>query len=79
MKLKFLKKENDEIYIMIGEKEFSSNDYVDMIKEIYSNEKVEVEFSSDITSEEQESVNFMIAEINKINVKSDVSEDEDIL
>lgn len=66
MKLKFEKSEEGEISVKIEDRNFVTKDYIQMIKDIKSDEKMEAEFSEEITQEEQNSVNSMLDEINKI-------------
>ncbi len=66
MKLKFKKNENKEILVKINGKDFSTKDYIEMIKEINNEKKIEVEFGKNVTEEEQESVLSMFNDINNI-------------
>ena len=75
MKLKFEKNKNGEITIKVDGKDFSTKDYIQMIKKIKNEEKIEPEFGGNITEEEQNSVNSMIDDLNNIK-ESKVDESE---
>jgi len=60
-------KENDQCNIILQKADGSKIDfsYIDMIKELYEEQKIEeAEFEGDFTDEEQESVKLLINEIN---------------
>ena len=66
MKLKFTKNKDGEISVKIGEKDFSIEDYIEMIKELKDENSIEAEFGGNISVEEQNSVKSMLQEINNI-------------
>lgn len=66
MKLKFEKNKKRETFVKVDGKDFSTKDYIEMIKKIKNKEKIEVEFEEDITTEEQGNIESMINEINSI-------------
>ena len=66
MKLKFGKKPSGDIFVKVGEKNFSTKDYIRMVKEIKKGKKIGKEFGKNITREEQKSVESMLEEINSI-------------
>jgi hypothetical protein len=76
MKLHFDKKEDGEIYAQVEGKDFSTKDYIQMIKEVKSEKKIEASFGKQITQDEQDSVKEMLVEINQINKEDTVSGDE---
>lgn len=60
-------KENDQCSIVLEKADGSKIDfsYIDMIKELYEEQKIEkAEFEGDFTEEEKGSVNLLIDEIN---------------
>ena len=66
MKLKFEKNENEEIFVKINGEDFFTKDYIEMIKEVKKEKKIEAEFGENITEEEQKSVESMLKDINDI-------------
>lgn len=66
MILLFEKNENEEIQVKINGGEFSSKDYIDIIKAVKGGVNIEARFSDDILEEDKESVNQMISRINQI-------------
>lgn len=74
MKLKFEKTKDGAISVKIGDRSFTTKDYIQMIKDIKNEEKMEAEFGDGITQEEQNSVNSMLDEVN--NIKETEAEDE---
>ena len=61
-------KENDQCSIILQKTDGNQMDfsYIDMIKELYVERKIEEpEFEGDFTNEEQESVKELIGEINR--------------
>ena len=82
MKLKFDKNEAKETVVTAGGKSFTSQNYIEMIKQLHAGTKVEVEFGENITEEEQSSINKMVKTINAIDAKvdeSDKNNDSDVL
>ncbi|MBT4516998.1 MAG: hypothetical protein HOC78_03805 [Candidatus Komeilibacteria bacterium] len=86
MKLRFEKNKDGEIIVKVDEKTFSTKDYIEMIKEIKNEKKIDAEFGSDITEEEEISVKSMLESINNIeeadyqetnSVDESVGEDEE--
>ena len=79
MKLRFDKKEDGEVTVQIEGADFTTKDYVKMIKVLKGKGKVEALYSDKITDEEQLNINEMIAEINNIPNENviDKSDDED--
>lgn len=71
MKLEFTKNEDGEIFVKIGLKEFSNEDYIRMIKEIKSGKKIEANFGDNISKDEQDSVLLMLKSINNIKTTGD--------
>ena len=71
MKLEFTKNEDGEIFVKIGLKEFSNEDYIRMIKEIKSAKKIEANFGDNISKDEQDSVLLMLKSINNIKTTGD--------
>ena len=78
MKLKFIKNEDGVISVKIGKEDFSTGDYIEMIKEIKNEKKIEVEFEENISEDEQDSVKLMIKDINNIG-KADFNEKEEVV
>ena len=76
MKLKFEKNKDGIISVKVGDRNFATKDYIQMIKDIKSEEKIEAEFGDDITQEEQDSVNSMLEEINKIKERDEGNDEE---
>lgn len=76
MKLKFTKDKDGEISVKIGEKDFSTADYINMIKEIKSKKEIEAEYGDDISEDEIDSVKSMLKDINNIK-ETDVSKNEE--
>lgn len=70
MKLKFDKNEVEEVIVSADGKSFSSQDYIEMIKQLHSGTVIDVEFGNSITEEEKISVNKMIGEINAVDRKA---------
>lgn len=66
MKLNFKKEENGAINIAVGGTEFSTTDYIEIIKNLKDGDRIEVDFEGDVSEEEKDSINSMIEEINKI-------------
>ncbi|MBW3020883.1 hypothetical protein KY334_06310 [Candidatus Woesearchaeota archaeon] len=66
MKLNFKKEENGEINIAVEGTEFSTADYIEIIKNLKDGNRIEVDFEGDVSEEEKDSINSMIEEINKI-------------
>lgn len=66
MKLIFQKNHKGEISVLVGDKKFSTKFYIEMIKIIRKEENIEAEFGENISEEEKEEVNGMLAEINSI-------------
>ena len=86
MKLRFEKNKDGEIIVKVDEKTFSTKDYIEMIKEIKNEKKIDADFGSDITEEEEISVKSMLESINNIeeadyqetnSVDESVGEDEE--
>ncbi len=78
MKLKFTKNKNEEILLTMNGKEFDTNDYLEIVKNIKDDKKIELEdFDETISPEEQESIKEMIKEINLIGNNDDNTEDEE--
>lgn len=78
MKLKFTKNSEGEIFVKVEEKDFSTEDYITMIKELKKGELLEVEFEGDISEEEKGHVNSMVKEINDIENASTVEEEKEV-
>jgi len=76
MKLKFQKNEKNEIFVKIGEKDFSTDDYIKMIKDVRNHKKIEADFEGSISGDEQDSVLSMLNEINNIGENDDYEGDE---
>lgn len=76
MKLKFEKNEIGEIFVRIGEKDFSTADYIKMIEEVKDKKKITAEFGENISEEDQNSVNSMLIEINSIGKKDSIKKEE---
>lgn len=66
MKLRFGKNKKGEFFVKVNEKDFSTKDYIEMIKKVKNKEKIEVEFEEGIAIEEQSNIESMINEINNI-------------
>jgi uncharacterized protein (DUF2344 family) len=78
MKLKFTRKKNGEISLTINDKDFNTDDYLKIIKEIYNGNKIELDdFDDSITEEEQASIKKMIEKINSIKDESLIDETEE--
>ncbi len=71
MKLKFRKNEKGEILVEVDGKSFSTKDYIEMIKEIKNEKKIEAEFEKNITNDERNYVESMLNDLNKINETTD--------
>ena len=76
MKLHFDKKEDGEIYVQINGKDFSTKDYIQMVKDIRDEKKIEASHGKQITQEEQDSIKEMLVEINQINKENPETEEE---
>jgi hypothetical protein len=72
MKLIFKKNEIGEISVKHNTKDFSSQDYIKMIKHINDDEKIQIDYEGDISDQEKTSINLMIFGLN--NVKSEINE-----
>ncbi len=67
MKLKFTRKEDGNISLTINDKDFNTDDYLKIIKEVYDGNEIELDnFDESITEEEQASIKKMIEKINSI-------------
>ena len=76
MKLHFDKNTDGEIFAQVDGKDFSTKDYIRMIKEIKNKERIEADFGEQITQDEKERVNEMLMEINLVG-QSDIDPDDD--
>lgn len=65
MKLRFTKNEG-KISVKVENKDFSTADYIEMVKQIKSGTVVEVECGEGITAEEEDSIKRMAGELNGI-------------
>ena len=77
MKIKFNQNKDGKIVVEIDNKAFVTKDYLQMIKEIKSNNKIEAEFTETISQDEQKIVNQMIEKINKIK-EAEIKEDGEV-
>lgn len=66
MILSFEKSDKDETIVRVDGKEFSSKDYITMVKEIKERRDIEVTFDEGIPEEDRESVIQMIQKINSV-------------
>ena len=67
MKLKFTRKEDGNISLTINDKDFNTDDYLRIIKEVYDGNEIKLDnFDESITEEEQASIKKMIEKINSI-------------
>jgi len=78
MKLKFEKSEIGETIVTVDGKNFVSQNYIELIKQLYAGTEVEVEFGEDITTEEQNSINEMVKTINTIDTKTEVTKNNEV-
>jgi hypothetical protein len=78
MKLKFEKNENGEISVKVGDKSFSTQDYIQMIKDIKNEEAIDAEFDENFTEEEKGNVNSMLESINNIGEEDAENEEEEV-
>ena len=70
MKLHFSKDSDGHVLVHIGDRPFVTKDYIEMIHEVKNKQKIEAEFTEDISDDEKESVNAMLKEINQIGKTS---------
>lgn len=68
MKLFFKKKPDGDIYVKMGDTEFSAKCYVELVKVIKKGESVEAEFDEAIEPDEQKSVCAMMEALNGISI-----------
>jgi len=78
MKLKFEKNKIEEITVTIDGNNFVSQNYIEMIKQLYLGTKMQFEFGEDITQEEQNSVIKMVGMINNIDTKNSKNTTEEV-
>jgi hypothetical protein len=72
MKLKFTRTEKGEISLTIDKKVFDTHDYLEIVKELKTNKKLELDkFDEKISPEEQASIESMVDEINSIKFDND--------
>lgn len=78
MKLKFSKNESGEVFLLVDGKPFSTEHYLEMVRNIKDKTKIELDdFGDNIAQEEKDSINKMIADINKIEFMNVSDENED--
>lgn len=78
MKLKFEKNENGEISVKVDDKSFSTQDYIQMIKDVKNEEPIDAEFDENFTEDEKSNVNSMLESINNIG-EEDSEDDEEVV
>lgn len=66
MKIHFDKKEDGEVTVQIEGADFTTKDYIRMIKVLKGKGKIEALYNEKITDEEKLNINEMIVEINNI-------------
>lgn len=74
MKLHFDRKGGGEVVVQVDGKDFTTVDYIKMIKEVKKDGKIEADFSEQISQDEKDSVGAMLKEINRINQKQEEAE-----
>lgn len=79
MKLKFEKNKSEEIIVSADGNSFTSQNYIDMIKQLHEGNKLDIEFGEGVSDSEKESINKMVETINTLDTKtdSDVQESND--
>jgi len=76
MNLIFNKDKDGKILVTIDGKDFTTKDYISMIKEIKEGKDIKVSFDGDVSSEEKENINSMISDINNIKEIDKIKIDE---
>jgi len=76
MNLIFNKDKDGKILVTIDGKDFTTKDYINMIKEIKEGKDIKVSFDGDVSSEEKENINSMISDINNIKEIDKIKIDE---
>ena len=71
MNIQFLRSTEGGVIANINEHTFSSSDYIEIVKLLHSGEKITAEFSAEISTEERDSLNKMIDDINRVELKID--------
>lgn len=78
MKLKFDKNTKEETIVTVGDNNFVSQNYIEMIKDIHAGNLIEVEFGEKIDQDEINSINAMVKKLNEINSQDTGQEHETI-
>lgn len=71
MNIQFSRNADGAVVANVNGHTFSSSDYIEIVKLLHSGEKITAEFSTEITTEEKDSLNKMIDSINGIGLKVD--------